>query len=467
MNNFVGRKKELNILENRYNSESFEFGYLYGQRRIGKTSLLDHFQVGKKSLLLFATDSEDADIRDSFTKELSKKTGITYGAFKNWYEFFEAVDDYFKNDKGILVIDEYPNIMLTRDGKRKRTDFPSMLQKAIDNLYNHRKFTLVITGSNISLMEKEMNDNNAPLYQRNTFSLLLKKLEWDEAIESLKGISNKKKAEFLSLTNTFPYYLSLIDKNASLDDNLLRLFYGVDAIFTDDPSKIITSDKATGGLYASLIKHISLGRNTIDELCKTLDIDSSKMNKYVKELINDNILKRIGNFNSNRNIKLEIIDPMLTFYYRFIRENVENIKRGYGELIKKEQENSIKDFFDHQFENICVTYLEYLDKNSQLDALYIDFYSFTVDHSKLGRSVQIDVLGASNSHLLIGECKYSKNPRTIKDFFDMKEDTSIEVFNQFHNKEYYLFGASGFTKELLDYKDEHLHLIDLDKMFGE
>ena len=30
MHTFVGRKKELEILEKRYNSVSFEFGYLYG-----------------------------------------------------------------------------------------------------------------------------------------------------------------------------------------------------------------------------------------------------------------------------------------------------------------------------------------------------------------------------------------------------------------------------------------------------
>ena len=346
MINFVGRKKELAILEKRYNSDSFEFGYLYGQRRIGKTSLLDHFQKDKKSLMLFSTDSEDTDIRDSFTRELSKVTGIRYGTFQDWYGFFEAVDAYFKNDKGIMVIDEYPNIMLTRDGKRKKTDFPSMLQKAIDNIFKNRKFTLVITGSNVSLMEKEMNDNKAALYQRNTFSLLLKKLEWDEAIKLFEDVDNKRKVEFLSLTNTFPYYLSLIDKKASKDENLVRLFYGEDAIFTDDPSKIITSDKATGGLYASLIKNISLGHNTLDELCKLLKEDSSKVNKYIKELINDNVLRRIGNFNSNRNIKYEINDPMLAFYYRFIRENVENIKRGYGPLLKMEQinENNLKYF---------------------------------------------------------------------------------------------------------------------------
>lgn len=465
MDSFVGRKKELDLLEKRYLSNSFEFGYLYGQRRIGKTSLLNQFQIGKKSLMFYATDSEDLDIRDSFTRTLAKATGISYGSFADWYAFFEEVDKYFGDELGVMVIDEYPNITLTRDGKRKKTDFPSMLQKAIDTLFIKRKFILIITGSNVSFIEKEMNDNKAALYQRNTFSMLLKKFEWDEAVILLNDIDYKKKIEFLSITNTFPYYLSLIDKNASLEDNLNRLFYGSDAIFTDDPSKVITSDKATGGLYASIIKNISLGNNTLDKLCEKLKEDSSKVSKYIKELVNDNILKRISNYNTNRNVKYEIVDPMLAFYYRFIRENVELIKNGYGESIKSEQKNAINEFIHHQFENICTTYLEYLDKNGKLETLYIDFYNFTLDNTKLNRSIEIDILGARNKHLLVGECKYSKNPRTLKDYYDMKEDASIDVFKSYPYKDYYLFGSSGFSEELSAIKDEHLHLIDLDKMF--
>ena len=44
---FVGREEELKILDNRYNSDRFEFGYQYGQRRIGKTLLLDDFSKNK------------------------------------------------------------------------------------------------------------------------------------------------------------------------------------------------------------------------------------------------------------------------------------------------------------------------------------------------------------------------------------------------------------------------------------
>ena len=46
---FWGRKKELSIMEDAYNSKNFEFLVLYGRRRIGKTSLLKEFAKTHKA----------------------------------------------------------------------------------------------------------------------------------------------------------------------------------------------------------------------------------------------------------------------------------------------------------------------------------------------------------------------------------------------------------------------------------
>ena len=55
---------------------------------------------------------------------------------------------------------------------------------------------------------------------------------------------------------------------------------------------------------------------------------------------------------------------MLAFYYRFIRDKAEWIKSGAGKAIKTENEAAIKNFLDHAFEKLCLTYLDYLNKKS-------------------------------------------------------------------------------------------------------
>ena len=222
-----------NVLENSgrelnriYESPRFEFGYVYGQRRIGKTTLMEMLSHGKKTLFLFAPDSDDLDIRIYFSEELNRAMGRPGGLYPDWDSFFQAAGEFFGDEKGLLIIDEYPNIILSRDGKRKKTSFPSFLQKAIDGTFRHQRFTLVLTGSNVSFIEREIKDSHGPLYQRNTFSMQVKKLNFEDAVLALKDVRDDwEKAKFLALTNTFPYYLSLVDTGRSFEENLRRLFY--------------------------------------------------------------------------------------------------------------------------------------------------------------------------------------------------------------------------------------------------
>ncbi len=465
----IGRKEELALLESKYNSERFEFGYLYGQRRIGKTTLVEMFVADKKSLTFYATDSDDGDLRAMFSHDFAKQTGSPYvGTFSNWFDFFDAISEYFGSEKGVLVIDEYPNIVLTRDGKRKATDFPSALQKAIDLRFAKGKSMLLLTGSNVSFIEKEIKDTKAPLYERNTFQLKLFKFGWPDACLALRRIEDQKeKARILSITGTFPYYLSLIDPSKSARENLRALFFERTAMFTDDPSKVITSDVATGGLYASLLSAISEGVETVTALAERFSTDTSKVSKYLAELVESGTLRRATDFRSERNVYYRIDDPMLAFYYRFVWRNAEWIRRGHGPLIEAEFSEQIERFIERRFESSCMEYLAYLNKNGMLPCFFREFQNMRIEHSKLGRSIEVDIVAENKGKGLVGECKFSKSPKGIAEYRGMKEDCSVPPLSNLSTIDFYLFSASGFSDSLLSASDPKLHLIDLKKMFFE
>lgn len=45
---FIGRKQELNRLDEMYNGNTFEFAVIYGRRRVGKSTLINEFCKGEK-----------------------------------------------------------------------------------------------------------------------------------------------------------------------------------------------------------------------------------------------------------------------------------------------------------------------------------------------------------------------------------------------------------------------------------
>ena len=457
---FYGRKEELEVLNNRFNSGRFEFGFIYGQRRIGKTALIDEFSKSNKTLMFFASESDDISIRNDFSNQLFALTNETgKSPFANWDSFFLAIKESFKNEKVMIVFDEYPNIIVGHDGKRKKTDFDEKLQNAIDHLFKDTQLTLIIMGSNVSFMENIIKDQTGPLYKRHTFSLFVSKLKWGDALNFVNGMSLDDQIKTLSLTDTYPYYLSHLNPNKSFENNLNAFFFNRDALITLDPSFIISSNMNISGFYAGIMRCLSKGINTIKDICSALNAESGKISLYLEELIKSGAVKKQTYFNSKRNTYYEINDRMTSFYFRFVQSYLEHIKLGNGLMIKEKEKTAIDNFICHAYEKLCMTYMNYLNSEGKLEHYYLEFANFRADNTSLNRSVEIDIVSEDKDSLLIGECKYSTSKKGIKEYQNMQEDVLIKPLVDYPKKYFYIFSHAGFENNLLKIKDQQLHLI--------
>lgn len=61
---FIGRKRELDVLEKFWSKDGYDLGVVYGRRRIGKSFLLKHFSEGKRAVMLQATTNEKSNLKD-------------------------------------------------------------------------------------------------------------------------------------------------------------------------------------------------------------------------------------------------------------------------------------------------------------------------------------------------------------------------------------------------------------------
>ena len=161
-------------------------------------------------------------------------------------------------------------------------------------------------------------------------------------------------------------------------------------------------------------------------------------------------------------------DSLLRFWYRFIFDQRDVIQNGFGEILFHEGLDGIRDFIARSFEDVALLWLEEQNREGNLPVYYGPIRNYTVENSRLGRSVELDGLaegiGKQKNHLLAVECKNRKTPFNMAMLDHLRE--SLSLFDQYEIIDYYLVSRSGFTDDVSAICDPHIHLVALDDIFG-
>ncbi len=157
--------------------------------------------------------------------------------YSSWETAFDATISFFEGEKGVIVIDEYSYLVKSYEG------ISSIIQDIYDNKLKNSNIMLILSGSNLSFMEKELNDKQSPLYKRVTLKMKINKMPFDEAILFLNGYSNEDKMKFLCMLGTYPFYLSKIDKKLTFDEDIKELLFNENSILLDFPKLLLSEFK--------------------------------------------------------------------------------------------------------------------------------------------------------------------------------------------------------------------------------
>ena len=163
---FVGRKTELKFLQDKYNSPKAQLVILYGRRRVGKTETLREFCRGKPHVFYSCTQSTDKVQLARFSQQMLREdlpAKRYISQFSDWEMAFRSISDLpFGDHKKLVVIDEFPYMC------KGDHSIPSILQNLWDMDLKDQNVMLVLCGSAMSFIEKELLAEKNPLYGRAT-----------------------------------------------------------------------------------------------------------------------------------------------------------------------------------------------------------------------------------------------------------------------------------------------------------
>ena len=454
---FIGRKKELNELNFRFNNSKKEFGVIYGRRRIGKSTLINEFLKDKPNIFFQAKkDSMYGNLR-SFSYEIDKLLDLPKSfVFSSMEEAFDSLIEYAKGKRFVIAIDEYPYIV------NQDASFPSILQEAIDRAPENLFF--LISGSDVGMLKNELEDHNSPLYKRRTFEMNVTKLKYSESLEYLKNVDNETKIKYLSFTSTYPYYLSAMDFDIPFEDNIKRLLFNEYGTFFTLPDQLLSNSLNTQDVYNAILYAVSKRKRSNKEIAEYIHEDEAKVSKYIKTLLQSELLDKRETYNGNKKtVYYEIGDPMLRFWYMFIFNNMEKIRMN-GDFVYNNLQEDIKQFICYGFEEVSRLYMDELNSKGLLGNIFAPFKPYKVEKSILNRSIEIDGLSNDDEKLIVIECKYRKEKFTLSMLKHLEESAS--VFPSKYNRVYYLFSKNGFDDEIKKIQSDKYHIVELDDMFN-
>jgi len=443
---FINRKYELNFLNKKYDEDKPQLIIIYGRRRIGKTELIKEFISGKKAVYHLCTaDSIEENIK-YLKSEFYNITGKSY--FLNLdvdlFTLFKYLIEEIKDEKIIIAFDEITYLISLNSG------ILSIFQKIYDELIVNSKLYIIFSGSSISMMEDEILNFKSPIYGRRTGSLEINGFDPNLIAYFYPG-NFEDIIKIHSIFGNVPFYLSLINKNQSIEWNIKNLILSKGEILYEEPKILLKEEFREPRIYEMILKKISEGKNTYGEIQNSLHIDSGNISRYLETLISSRFIRYIIPLNQKRRGIYEINDYFLNFYYKFVESNRSGLELGNIEAVFKKINDNLNTFYGHTFERIA---LEMISKG----IINIPIDNFNVKKF-WKKDVEIDGVAINDKNdVIFIEIKFVSDVDGISIYNELKYK-SLSV-NTRRNKEYYMIIAKSFKTKSSEVINVDFNYID-------
>ncbi len=454
---FIGRVKELNALNNLYNSDKFEFAVIYGRRRVGKTAIINEFIKNKNAIYFMGVESNAKQNLDNFSKSIMEyATGIENDSTFN--SFQAALEYVFKmsiDERIILAIDEYPYVA------RSNKSFASTLQLLIDQYKDQSKLMLILCGSSMSYMEDHVLAYKAPLYGRRTAQFKVLPFDFDDVCKYFVKYTNEDKALAYGILGGTPQYMLQWDTNLSVKQNIINTFLNPSSALFEEPENLLKQEVREPALYNAIISAIAQGASRMSEISSKVGENTNVCATYIKNLLELGIISKENPYGetTTRKTIYFIADPMFRFWYRFVLPNNSIISRGASDLAYSRIEPRLPDYMGKVFEEICTQYLWKEMINGNLPLEFNELGRWWGNDARERKQAEIDIMATQDkSTALFAECKWT-NEKVDAAVLETLISRS-QMFN--YRKNYlYIFAKSGFTAGCVNVANENgVFLVD-------
>lgn len=429
--NFIGRKQEIKMLQDIKDSGKAEFVAVYGRRRVGKTYLIQQFFDNKFAFsatgILEGTREEELF---AFTSALIA-VGYTGPQPKTWLEAFEGLKSVLERQlhKGrqVIYIDELPCFDTPKSG----------FVRALGHFWNtwaalRKDVILIVCGSATSWMIENIVNDHGGLHDRTTHTIYLRQftLAETESYLQTKKIHWPRQmiVETYMMLGGVPYYLSLLNPQESLAQNIDRLYFHKNSELGQEYQRLYASLFKSPESYIRIVE--ILGKNkqglTRGEIAEKLKISSSgTLSKQLENLEYCDIIRRyvtkIGGRLKTNEAYYQLVDLFTLFHLTFSKKLT---TEDYWE--QRLNTPVLNSWQGLAFEHVCMVHIRQVRHALGLDKIAVEYYSW---RSSTAPRAQVDMIIERADRLVnLCEIKYTQSEYTITSNEDLKVRNRTAAF---------------------------------------
>lgn len=468
----VGRKKELSLINQYFNSGKAEFIAVYGRRRVGKTFLIrQHFRNQFAFDMTGIMEGTKSEQMTAFHTAL-KTYGYTGKKNTNWIDAFFALRQVLESriEEGkrcVIFIDELPCLDTPKAG------FVNALGHFWNNWANWQsEIMLIVCGSATSWMVRNVIDNHGGLHDRITHEIHLHPFTLTETEEffKLNGFSWNR----LSIMQTYmaiggiPYYMSLFERTDSPATGLDRLFFSGNAELKKEYRRLFSSLFKNPHPYLEIITLLSkhpkgMTREEISTELKTSN--NGKLGEMLTDLIYCDFLQknnvREKRIKSNSAI-YQLIDFYTIFYNTFANKNIMEEHFWTRNINTPE----INIWYGLAFERVCKAHIEKIKTALGIASVSTEYYSWRSNLIEKGAQIDI-IIDRADNIINLCEVKYSENLYSLDKEEYMKIQNRISVFKEATNSRSNIIPTMITTFGMKEgtYSDQIIAKINMEDLF--
>lgn len=429
---FIGRRKELSILEKARTSDKSEFVALYGRRRVGKTFLIR--EAFQHDFAFYLTGVPNINLHQqllNFHKAIRKYYPDGSNTTPdNWFAAFEQLEELIlknKSQKKIIFLDELPWLDTAQSG------FIPALDYFWNSFASARKdIILVVCGSAASWMINTLIHNKGGLHNRVTYRIRLEPFSLSECEAFFKhryGVFSRYQiVQLYMVMGGIPFYLEHVDVGMSAAQNINSLCFQPGGILAEEFNDLYISLFNKAEKHLTIIEALSkkakgLTRKEITEITKLPNAGSTT--RILKELEESGFIRKYLSFGKKEKSSLyQLTDFYSLFYIKFIRGNHAVNENDWIVGLNTPQQRA---WSGYAFEQVCLAHLTQIKHALGISGIQTNSSSWV--NTGKGNKRQIDlVIDRKDDVINLCEMKFSIKPFTIDKNYHSELQDKVETF---------------------------------------